>query len=127
MSGKKVFSSIYVFRVRAENLDAFLETQREAARMYADHGALEDLTFVATDTTGKYECDDFDVALPPDPGGAETEIVVGIDTFEDHAAYERAMAAIDKDERYHRLSGIVADLLGDESAVALRGEFGRAI
>lgn len=121
-----MFSSIYIFRVSAQNLDAFIEAQREAAAMYRDHGALEDATYVALDTTGKYDCDDFDVALPSG-GAGDSVIVVGTDRFADKAAYERAMRAIDEDDRFHRLSATVGELLGDDAGLALRGEFERVV
>lgn len=121
-----MFSSIYVFRVAKRDLEEFLEVQREAAEMYQEHGALEDATYVALDLTGKYDCDDFDAGLP-EAGAEPSVVIVGTDLFESVDAYEKAMRAIDEDERFHRLSEVAGRLLSSDSALALRGEFERVI
>jgi uncharacterized protein YbaA (DUF1428 family) len=117
-----MFTSIYIYRVPKENVDAFLRIQQEAAEIYQRYGALADETFAPVDLEAKYGCVPFFKALDVE----EDEVIfIGLSRFRDRAHHDQVMSQVDADERIGDLYGQVTKLL-DISRV-VRGEFERAI
>ena len=51
-----MYTSIYIFRVKKENVDEFLAIVREAAKVYIEHGAIFDDIYRASNLTAMYGC-----------------------------------------------------------------------
>jgi uncharacterized protein YbaA (DUF1428 family) len=117
-----VFTSIYIYRVPCENVEAFLQVQREAADIYRRYGALDDETFAPVNLEAKYGCVAFPGALDVGPG---EEVFVSLSRFRDRAHHDQVMVQIDADDRISELYRQVTTLL-DVSRV-VRGEFKRIV
>lgn len=105
-----------------ENVEAFLQIQREAADIYRHYGALDDATFVASNLEAKYGCtafgDAFDVA--------EHEVVlIGLSSFRDRTHHDEVMEKVDADERISMLYHKVTTLL--DIGRFVRSEFERVL
>jgi uncharacterized protein YbaA (DUF1428 family) len=117
-----MFTSIYIYRVPCENVESFLQVQREAAAIYRALGALDDETFAPADLEPKYGCTDFPSALAVGEG---EEIFISLSRFRDRAHHDEVMRLVDADERINRLYEEVTMLL--EVGRVVRGEFRRIV
>jgi len=120
--GSNMFTSIYIYRVPCENVEAFLRVQQEAAAIYRRCGAIDDETFAPVNLAAKYGCDSFLSAL--DVGEGE-KVFISLSRFRDRTHHDEVMAQVDSDERIDELYDKVTVLL-DLSRV-VRGEFERVI
>ena len=117
-----MFTSIYIYRVPRENVDAFLRIQREAAAIYESYGALADETYAPVDLKAKYGCVPIFEALDL---GEDKEVFIGISRFRDRAHHDQVMSQVDSDERISDLYNEVTKLLDINRVV--RGEFERVV
>lgn len=117
-----MFTSIYIYPVPRENVDAFLLVQREAATIYQQYGALDDETYAAVDLDSKYGCGAFvDVFDIKD----DEEVFIGFSRFRDRAHHDEVMAKVDSDQRINELYDKVTTLL--DVGRVVRGEFERVV
>jgi len=117
-----MYASIYIYRLPKENVDAFLQIQKEAAEIYQRYGALADETFAPVDLKAKYGCVPIFEALDVE---ADEEIFIGISRFRNRAHHDRVMSQVDSDERIGQLYGQVTKLLDINRVV--RGEFEQVV
>jgi uncharacterized protein YbaA (DUF1428 family) len=120
--GGKVFASIYIYRVPRENAKAFLRIQREVARIYREHGALDDETWGPVNLEAKYGCDAFESSLAL--AGDEC-VFIGLSRFRDQVHHKEVMEQADSDPRINELYGEVIALL--DVGRIVRGEFERMV
>lgn len=112
---------VSVYRVAPERVDDFLEIQRAAARIYVEHGALDDETLGAVDLSPRYGCRGFADAF--DAG--DDAVLIGLARFRDRAHHDEVMARVNDDPRIDALFEQVSAVV-DIGAVAL-GEFRRVV
>lgn len=115
-----MYLAIYIYPVRTARVGRFLEIQREAAAICAEHGALDDSTFAPRDLDAKYGCLDMPGAVDLREG---EEVFVGISTFRDRAHHDEVMARVDADPRIDELYEAITGLV-DVGRIR-RGEFAR--
>jgi len=113
-----MFTSIYIYRVPRENVDAFLRIQQEAAAIYKRYGALADETYAPVNLEAKYRCVSFSDALDV---GEDEVVFIGISRFRDRAQHDQVMSQVDSDGRISDLYNEVTKLLDINRVV--RGEF----
>ena len=117
-----MYSVIYIFRVPKAQVGAFLEIQRQAAKIYKEYGALDDTTWGPADLAAKYGCTSFSAALSTT---SQEVIFVEVATFRDRGHHDEVMARVDSDERISTLYRQLTNLI-DVSTV-VRGEFEQAV
>ncbi len=102
------YVALYSFRLRAPNVQRFLEIQLEAAEIQRRHGALSDATYASVDTGAKYGLSTLGEAL-----GAERDDVVFVEVaaFRERAHHDEVMARVDTDERIAELYREVTALI----------------
>lgn len=112
---------VSVFRMAPERVNVFIEIQRAAARIYVEHGALDDETLGAVDLSARYGCRGFAEAV--DAG--DDAVLVGLTRFRDRAHHDEVMERVNADPRIDALFDQVSAVI-EVSNVAL-GEFERII
>lgn len=112
---------VYVYRVAPDRVDDFLEIQRAAARIYVEHGALDDETLGAVDLSPRYGCRGFADAF----GAGDDAVLIGLARFRDRAHHDEVMERVNRDARIDALFEQVGAVL-DLGEVAL-GEFRRVV
>ncbi|QBD77351.1 DUF1428 family protein [Ktedonosporobacter rubrisoli] len=117
-----MFTSIYLYRVPKAQVDAFLQIQREAAQIYRSYGALDDVTFVASNLEAKYGCLAFDETFPV---GADEVVLISLSSFLDRFHHDEVMSKVDVDERIDELYQQVTTLL--DIGRVIRGEFEQVV
>ena len=117
-----MFTSIYIYRVARENVEAFLRVQQQAAAIYQRCGALEDETFALANSGAKYGCAAFSDVLDV---GEEEQVFISISRFRDRAQHDEVMARVDADDRISELYKEVTELL--DVGHVVRGEFERVV
>ncbi len=115
-------SMIYIYRLKRDRLDSFLDIQRQAAAIYKEHGALDDETLQAVDLTPRYGCAGFADAF----SAADDEtICVGLARYRDRAHHDEVMARVNADPRIDTLFAEVTDVI--DLAHVVLGEFERVV
>ena len=112
---------VSLFRVAPDRADTFVEIQREAARIYVEHGALDDETLGAVDLSARYGCRGFGEAI--DAG--DDVVFVGVTRFRDRAHHDEVMERVNSDPRIDALFAQVSSVV-EVSDVAI-GEFERIV
>ena len=69
-----MYTSIYIYRIKKENLQEFLAIEREVSKVYIEHGAVFNDIYRASDLTAQYGCVAFIDAMDVDE---DKEILVG--------------------------------------------------
>ncbi|HLZ55516.1 MAG TPA: DUF1428 family protein [Ktedonosporobacter sp.] len=117
-----MYMSIYFYRVPRQHVESFLRIQREAAELYRQLGALDDMTLQGHELAAKYGCLAFDKAIEL---GEDEVAFVGISIFRDQQHHEEVMRLADVHERMNQLYQEVASLVDIGSII--RGEFARVV
>jgi uncharacterized protein YbaA (DUF1428 family) len=110
---------LYIYRIRQEDREEFLEVMRKARWIYRGHGgAGEELSLLDNDTpyhslTGIWE------VTPPAHG---EEVWIGLDRYEDADQCREVMRAVDEDPDIDPLYERVVQLVGSADRI-VRGEF----
>jgi uncharacterized protein YbaA (DUF1428 family) len=90
-----MYQSIFLYRVPKENVDAFVQIQSEVAEIYRRYGALENVTFVASDLEATYGFLAFDEAFSV----AEQEVVlIELATYRDRVHQDEVSKKLATDE-----------------------------
>jgi uncharacterized protein YbaA (DUF1428 family) len=117
-----MYTSIYIYRVPQDHIEAFLRVQREAAVIYRQYGALDDETFGPCNLEAKYGCSPFPAAFEIEEG---EEVFVSLSRFRDLAHHDVVMSQVDADERIGQLYEEISNLL--DVGHVVRGEFERVV
>lgn len=51
-----MYTTIYIYRVKKENIESFIDINEKASEIYLANGALEDTTYRADDINGDHGC-----------------------------------------------------------------------
>ncbi|MEM7092459.1 MAG: DUF1428 family protein [Actinomycetota bacterium] len=117
-----MYTLAYLFQVEEERVDDFLRIQRQASRIYLEHGALDDETLAPADETPRYGLRSFRDALDLPEGSRP---FIGLARFRDEAHHDEVMALVDADPRiddlFAKMQGVIRI-----SEVAF-GDFARVI
>jgi uncharacterized protein YbaA (DUF1428 family) len=117
-----MYQSIFLYRVPKENVDAFVQIQREVAEIYRREGALENMTFVASNLEAQYGFLAIDSAFPL----AEQEVVlVELATYRDRAHQNEVAKKLATDERSIKLYQKLLTILDRKRQVY--GEFEQVV
>lgn len=110
---------LYVYRIRQEDREEFLEVMRSARWIYRGHGGAGEELFLLSDDTPKYGLTGLSEVTPPAEG---EEIWVGLDHYEDAEHCERVMKAVDVEPEIDALYARITALVGSAGRI-VRGEF----
>ena len=110
---------LYVYRIRREDREEFLEVMRSARWIYRGHGGAGEELFLLTDNTPKYGLRGFWEVTPPAEG---EEIWVGLERYEDAEHCERVTKAVNTDPDIDPLYERIVGLAGSAARI-VRGEF----
>ena len=113
-----MYASIYIYRIKKENVDEFLAIEREAAKLYMEHGAISNDTYRASNLTAMHGCVTFTDALDVDE---DEEVLIGLSGFTDQAHHDKAMSEVESDPRIQELFARVTKVIVLDRTV--RGEF----
>lgn len=117
-----MYTSIFIYPVPNQNVDKFIDIQKEAAALYKEYGALDDETFEPVDLEAKYGC----LAFNNIHGiKSDEKLFVSLSRFNDRAHHDHVMAQVDADERINELYDKVTAIV-DLSRIR-RGEFERIV
>lgn len=115
-----MFTVVYIFRVSQADVAAFLRIQKEAAKIYQYHGALNDETLAPFSLDAKYGCGSFSSAVDIEN---DEEVYIGLSQFESRIHHDEVMAKVDTDERIDKLYTEMLTVV--DMTRTLRGEFER--
>lgn len=113
-----MYTSIYIYRIKRSNVDEFLAIEREAVKVYMEHGAIFSDIYRASNLTAMYGCVAFTDAIDVDE---DEEVLVGLSGFEDQAHHDETMSNVDADPRIQDLFAKVTKVIVLSRTV--RGEF----
>ncbi len=113
-----MYTSIYIYRIKKESVEEFLAIEREAGKVYIEHGAIFCDIYRASKLTAMYGCVAFTEAMDVDE---DEEVLVGLSSFDDQAHHDRTMCQVDSDPRIQDLFARVTKVLVLDRTV--RGEF----
>ena len=113
-----MYTSIYIHRIKKENVEEFLAIEREAALVYMEHGAIFNDIYRASNLTAMYGCVAFTDAMDVDE---DEEVLVGLSGFDDQAHHDKTMSKVDSDPRIQELFAKVTKVIILDRTV--RGEF----
>lgn len=113
-----MYTSIYIYRIKKENVEDFLAIEHEAVKVYLEHGARFYDVYRASNLTDIYGCLAFPDAM--DVGDNE-EVLVGLTGFNDKLHHDSSMSNVNEDPRIQDLFARVTRVLRLDRTV--RGEF----
>ena len=116
--GSGLHTSIYIHRIKKDNVDEFLALEREAGMVYMEHGAVFNDIYRASNLTAMYGCVSFTDAMDVDE---DEEVLVVLSGFDDQAHHDRTMSKVDSDPRIQALFAKVTKVITLDRTV--RGEF----
>ncbi|WP_174615937.1 DUF1428 family protein [Virgibacillus ihumii] len=95
-----MYTVIYLYRVKQEKLQHFIEINEKASEIYLSSGALEDMTYLADNLDGSNNCKGLlgvvDVA-------DDESVVFGQSVFRNKSHYNEVMEQVDSDPEINRL------------------------
>ena len=95
-----MYTSIYIFRIKKGNVEEHLSIEREAARIYMEHGAIFNDVYRASMLTGKYGCVGFVDVMDVDE---DEEVLVSLTGFEDQSHHDKTMKNVNSDPKIREL------------------------
>lgn len=103
-----MYTVIYLYRVKQEKLQSFIEINEKASEIYLSSGALEDMTYVADNLNGTNGCKGLlefvDVA-------EDESVVFGQSVFRNKSHYSEVMNQIDHDSEIIQLFDEMANTI----------------
>ncbi len=113
-----MYTSIYIFRIKKGDVEEHLSIEREAARIYKEHGALFNDLYRASRLTAKYGCMRFADVMDADE---DEEVLVSLTGFEDQSHHDKTMKEINSDPRLLKLFARAEKVVAPDRTVY--GEF----
>ena len=110
---------LYLYRIRQEDREEFLEVMRKVRWIYRGHGGAGEELFLLDNVTPYHSLTGIWQVAPPAIG---EEIWIGLDRYEDADQCEQVMQAVDEDPDINPLYERVVQLVGSADRI-VRGEF----
>ncbi|ASK61980.1 hypothetical protein CFK37_07310 [Virgibacillus phasianinus] len=103
-----MYTTIYIYRVKRENVESFLDINEKASEIYLANGALEDNTYLADDISGDHGCsglvDLIDIK--------DNEVVLfGQTVFRNKSHCEAVMKLVNDDEEINKLFNDMTEII----------------
>jgi len=110
---------LYIYRIRREDREEFLEVMRSARWIYRGHGGAGEELFLLENENPYFSLTGIWEVTPP---AADEEIWVGLDRYEDAEQCERVMKAVNAEPEIDVLYERIVGLVGSAGRI-VRGEF----
>ena len=110
---------LYIYRIRQEDREEFLQVMRKARWIYRGHGGAGEELFLLENMTPYYTLQGLWEVTPAEEG---EEIWVGLDRYEDAGHCQRVSKAVDADPAIDPLYEKIVGLVGSPGRI-VRGEF----
>ncbi|GAA0598134.1 hypothetical protein GCM10009001_12830 [Virgibacillus siamensis] len=103
-----MYTVIYLYRVKQEKIQKFIDINEKASEIYLSSGALEDMTYLADDLDGNHGCMGlFDVIDVAD----DESVIFGQSVFRNRSHYDEVMEQIDNDSEVKQLFDEMRDTI----------------
>ena len=109
-----MYTSVYIYRVKKENVEEFLAIEREAAKVYLEHGSINYDVYRGLNLTAMYGCAGFADSFDVDD---DEEVLIGLNGFHDEAHHDETMPKVNADPRIQDLFAKVVKVTSLERTI----------